>query len=60
MLLVLGAGMWGPGSGAGTQQKAIANTILKSDVANDPNGCWFLYMDNRYAAPQLFAIMATN
>eukprot|EP00957_Ditylum_brightwellii_P044955 3409988-Ditylum_brightwellii.AAC.1 len=43
-----------------TTQKAVANAILKSDIVNDPNGCWFLHMDNRYAAPQLFAIMATN
>ena len=43
-----------------TTQKAVANAILKSDIANDPHGCRFLYMDNRYAAPQLFAMMATN
>eukprot|EP00957_Ditylum_brightwellii_P059625 4526472-Ditylum_brightwellii.AAC.1 len=43
-----------------TMQKAVANAILKSNIANDPNGCKFLYMDNHYAAPQLFAIMATN
>eukprot|EP00957_Ditylum_brightwellii_P081514 6201660-Ditylum_brightwellii.AAC.1 len=43
-----------------TTQKDIANTILKSDIANDPNGRRFLYMVNCNAAPQLFAIEATN
>eukprot|EP00957_Ditylum_brightwellii_P203677 15335751-Ditylum_brightwellii.AAC.1 len=43
-----------------TTQKAVTNAILKSGIANDPNGCRFLYMGNCYAAPQLLAIMATN
>eukprot|EP00957_Ditylum_brightwellii_P091677 6980906-Ditylum_brightwellii.AAC.1 len=43
-----------------TTQKDVANAILISDIANDPNGCKLLYMDNCYAAPQLFAIMVTT
>eukprot|EP00957_Ditylum_brightwellii_P044274 3359032-Ditylum_brightwellii.AAC.1 len=43
-----------------TTQKAVANAILESDIVNDSNRCRFLYMDNRYATPQLFAIMAMN
>ena len=37
-----------------TTQKAVANSILKSGINNDKDGCRYLYMDNRYAAPQLF------
>ena len=43
-----------------TTQKAVANAILKSGIANDPNGCCHMFMDNRYSAPQLFALMSTN
>ena len=43
-----------------TTQKAVANSILKSGINNDKDGCRYLYMDNRYAAPQLFALMLTN
>ena len=43
-----------------TTQKAVANAILKADIDNDNHGCRFLFMDNRYAAPQLFAMMQTN
>ena len=37
-----------------TTQKTVANSILKLVVDNDKDGCRYLYMDNRYAAPQLF------
>ena len=43
-----------------TTQKAVANSILKSGIDNDEYGCRYLFMDNRYAAPQLFALMLTN
>ena len=41
-------------------QKAVANAILKSGIDNDKDGCRYLFMDNRYAAPQLLALMLTN
>ena len=34
-----------------TTQKAVPNSILKSGINNDKDGCRYLYMDNRYAAP---------
>ena len=43
-----------------TTQKAVANSILKSGIDNDEYGYIYLFMDNRYAAPQLFALMLTN
>ena len=43
-----------------TTQKAVANAILKSGINNDPNGCRYMFMDNRYASPQLFAMMVTE
>ena len=43
-----------------TTQKAVANAILKSNIANDPHGSRHLFMDNRYCAPQLLALMLTN
>ena len=43
-----------------TTQKAVANAILKSRIANDVNGCRRIFMDNRYCAPQLLALMLTN
>ena len=43
-----------------TTQKAVANAILKSQIDNDTDGCRYLFMDNRYAAPQLLALMLTN
>ena len=43
-----------------TTQKAVANALLKSGVANDPNGSRHIMMDNRYCAPQLLALMSTN
>ena len=41
-------------------QKAVANAILNIGIANDPDGCWYIFMDNRYAAPQLLPLMMTN
>ena len=38
----------------------MANAILKSGIDNDKDGCRYLFMDNRYAAPQLLALMLTN
>ena len=43
-----------------TTQKAVANAILKSQIDNDKDGCRYLFMDNRYAAPQLLALILTN
>ena len=43
-----------------TTQKAVANAIVKSGIANDPDGVRYIFMDNRYAAPQLFGLMQTN
>ena len=43
-----------------TTQKAIADAILKSQIGNDIDGCRYLFMDNRYTAPQLLALMLTN
>jgi hypothetical protein len=43
-----------------TTQKAVANAIVKSGIANDPDGARYIFMDNRYAAPQLFGLMQTN
>ena len=43
-----------------TTQKAVANAILKSQIHNDKDGCRYLFMDNRYAALQLLALMLTN
>ena len=43
-----------------TTQKAVANAIIKSNIANGPHGSRHLFMDNRYCAPQLLALMLTN
>ena len=43
-----------------TTQKAVANALLKSGVANDPNGSRHIMMGNQYCAPQLLASMSTN
>ena len=43
-----------------TTQKAVANAILKGGIANDPDGSRHMFMDNRYTAPQLLALMETN
>ena len=43
-----------------TTQKAVANAILKSNIDNDTDGVRYIFMDNRYAAPQLFALMTTE
>eukprot|EP00957_Ditylum_brightwellii_P081603 6207844-Ditylum_brightwellii.AAC.1 len=41
-------------------QNAVANAIIKSGIANDPDGCKYLHMGSHYAAPQLFAMMAST
>ena len=43
-----------------TTKKAVANDILKSGVNNDVDRCRYIFMDNRYAAPQLLAMVATT
>ena len=43
-----------------TTKKAVANAIVKSGISNDVNGSRHIFMDNRYAAPQLLALMMTN
>ena len=43
-----------------TTKKVVANTVIKSGISNDPDGCQYIYMDNRYANPQLLVIMETN
>eukprot|EP00957_Ditylum_brightwellii_P111370 8494444-Ditylum_brightwellii.AAC.1 len=43
-----------------TTQKAVANAINKSGIANDPDGCRYLYMDSCYAAPKLFAMAVST
>ncbi len=43
-----------------TIQKAVANSILKAGMDNDTNGCRYLFMHNRYAVPQLFALILTS
>ena len=43
-----------------TTQKAVANAIIKSGISNDSDGSRHIFMDNRYAAPQLLALMMTN
>eukprot|EP00957_Ditylum_brightwellii_P077052 5855217-Ditylum_brightwellii.AAC.1 len=43
MLLVLGAGMWGPGSGAGTQQfalESLAKCMTSLAIISVLVGCW--------------------
>ena len=40
-----------------TTQKAVANAILKSRIANDIHGCCRAFMDNWYCALELLALM---
>ena len=37
-----------------TKQKAVINAIVKSGIANEPNGMREIYMDNKYSVPTLF------
>lgn len=43
-----------------TTEKAVTNAILKSQIDNDTDACQYIFMDNRYTAPQLFALMTTE
>ena len=43
-----------------TTQKAVANAIVQSGNANNTDGSRHIFMDNRYACPQLLALMLTN
>ena len=38
-------------------QKSIANAIINSGISNDPLVSRHIYIDNLYAAPQLFSLM---
>ena len=40
-----------------TAQKAVTNVILKAGINNNVNVCRYIFMDNRYASPQLLAMM---
>ena len=40
-----------------TTQKYDANDIIESGIKNDPHGSRHIYMENKYAAPQLFSLM---
>ncbi len=40
-----------------TTQKAVVNSIIATNLGNDPNGYRELYMDNRYSAPELFVML---
>ena len=40
-----------------TMQKAVINAIVKSGIANEPNGMREIYMDNRYSVPTLFVLL---
>jgi len=41
-------------------KKDVANSILKSGIANEPDRCRYIHMDSRYVAPKLVALMLTN
>ena len=43
-----------------TTQKAVANDILRSGISNGVDGCCYIFMDNRYAAPQLLVMMVAT
>ena len=40
-----------------TTQKAVTNAIIKSKIKSDIDGFCHIFMNNRYAALQLFALM---
>ena len=40
-----------------TTQTAVANAILQSGIDNGVDGCRHIYIDTRYAAPQLLALV---
>ena len=40
-----------------TTQKTVANAIIKIWIKNDPHGSRHIYMDNQYAAQQLFSLI---
>ncbi len=37
-----------------TTQKVVVNSIIETQLGNDPNGYQALYMDNRYSKKELF------
>ena len=41
-------------------QKAVANAIVKIQIANDKDGSRHVFMDDRHAAPQLYEIMLSS
>ena len=40
-----------------TTMKAVVNAVIASGMANDPDGARELFFDNRYAAPELCALL---
>ena len=38
----------------------MENAIVKNGIANDMNGTWHIFMNNRYVASQFLALMLTN
>ena len=43
-----------------TKHIYISDAIIKSGIENNPHGSIHLYMDNRYADPQLFSLMDSD
>ena len=41
-------------------KKSAANATLKTQITNDPNVCRYMFLDNRYASPQLVSIMTSE
>ena len=41
-------------------QKTVVNAILKPGINNEVDGCCYIFMNNRYAVPQLLAMIATT
>ena len=43
-----------------TTNKAVSDAIIKSKIENYSHGYRHLYMENIYAAPQLFSLVDSN
>ena len=43
-----------------TTQKKVTNAIRKAGINNNIDECRYIFMYNRYAAPQLLAMMETS
>ena len=46
--------------GLTTTQRYVANSILKTQIENDPIICRYLFLHRRYASPQLLEIMTSG